>query len=354
MNDSHFLDTIAFFPFNTLSQSGLWVDYSRRSCVGSVGDGAPTLSQTTHKTGDASLLLDGASSVVIEARDLLKTSDFTIEFWIYPRILTAGGIGNGESAGAWSVCFSASGEVSFWDGANAVVTSAANSVRENVWQHVAVVREGVSVRLYVDGVQVADASGGVPDFSTAGNIVVGKKGTAFLDCHLNDLRITKAARYTSPNFTPPTSFPYDDFETRFFTFIPNAFIAKRLRQFENVSQKNIVAGEYIVIRTSDSQDLSFNPSKAYLHGAGYIPARSHNGRGRIYGRVTEKAKELGDCLLRLYSRKSGMLVAETRTTESGVYEFNNLDLCASYTLIAFYPDSDYNSIIRDLITPEID
>ena len=77
---------------------------------------------------------------------------------------------------------------------------------QDAWIHIAGVRDGSTIRLFVDGTQVGtDTSFSIPDLSGA-RVVVGldlagtdRYFTGFID----DLRITKGvARYTS-NFTPP-------------------------------------------------------------------------------------------------------------------------------------------------------
>jgi hypothetical protein len=75
------------------------------------------------------------------------------------------------------------------------------------------------------------------------------------------------------------------------------------------------------------------------------------GWGKIYGTVTENAQPIS-CMLRLYDYVSGALVAVTHSAPDGSYQFGNLDMTRIYTLVAYDPNKNYNSIIRDLIKPE--
>jgi hypothetical protein len=80
-------------------------------------------------------------------------------------------------------------------------------------------------------------------------------------------------------------------------------------------------------------------------------SQSFAGYGKIYGVVTENAQPIS-CFLRLYDYKSGALVATTHSDENGSYKFENINMSKIYTLVAYNPSKNYNSIIRDLIKPE--
>jgi len=86
------------------------------------------------------------------------------------------------------------------------------AISDGEWHHVAVVRSGSTVDLYVDGVEEASATN-----STSHDIArlhIGERfvgvgfsdtGHYYYDGHIDEFRITKGvARWTS-NFTPPTS-----------------------------------------------------------------------------------------------------------------------------------------------------
>jgi hypothetical protein len=86
-----------------------------------------------------------------------------------------------------------------------LLTTSGVSVRNDVWHHVAVVRDGSAWAIYVDGISRATAtwSGTIADIS--GSIYIGRDQFYTRDYlgYIDDLRITKGvARYTA-NFTPP-------------------------------------------------------------------------------------------------------------------------------------------------------
>lgn len=71
----------------------------------------------------------------------------------------------------------------------------------------------------------------------------------------------------------------------------------------------------------------------------------------IKGQVTEKLAPI-PCRVRLFERKSGLLMSEVLTDEQGYYQFGNLsDLC-SYFLIAHHPKLQFNAIIQDNVVPK--
>jgi len=77
------------------------------------------------------------------------------------------------------------------------------------WYHVAVVRNGATVTLYING--TSSSSANFPSSTTSINtggtnpLKIGEYAGGCIDGYIDDLRITKGvARYTA-SFTPPTS-----------------------------------------------------------------------------------------------------------------------------------------------------
>ena len=111
-------------------------------------------------------------------------------------------------------------------GANTYITSTATIVRNN-WHHLALVRQGNTYTVYLDGTLVIQTSYASPNIS--GNI---KLFSAHWDTSMyfvgvfQDLAITKLARYTS-NFTPPTlPYPYTQFNDNSASLNPLAISTK--------------------------------------------------------------------------------------------------------------------------------
>jgi surface protein len=182
--------------------------------------------------GTASALFDGVDDVWSCATgDLLfdtQGSDYTIECWT--RFKSAGGgIAPAEfifapafNTGGPQVYATDNGTINAVDGltgAAPVLTSAAGVVGTNTWQHIALVREGTTTSLYVDGISVASTTA-----AFSGEIVgpVGVGGypdrpigdpTDTVRGNIDEFRISDVARYTGASFTVPTAQFVDDLST---------------------------------------------------------------------------------------------------------------------------------------------
>jgi hypothetical protein len=89
------------------------------------------------------------------------------------------------------------------------INTGLNAFSLNTWVHIALVRNGSSEKIYVNGVQVGTigtSSAAVNNYAGPLKIGTGPYGNNFIG-YLSEFRITKGvARYTS-NFTPPNA-PY--------------------------------------------------------------------------------------------------------------------------------------------------
>jgi hypothetical protein len=134
----------------------------------------------------------------------MGAGNWTVEMWMYPN--TVSGLKGLLSfgAGAWRLFQNGAG---FWflNGGGGVLISSSN-LTAGRWYHVALVKAGTGTNqtsLYLDGVLIAsgtDANTYAPAIAYVGSEGAG----SYFDGYLDDLRVTKAARYLG-NFTPPTS-----------------------------------------------------------------------------------------------------------------------------------------------------
>lgn len=184
------------------------------------------ISTTQTKYGSGSLYSSGSTNSLYttpHTNNWLGTGDFTIEFWTYPTSQTSTAphvISNydpsqGWSANTWAICAGHpqnSGKWSFFDfniSSIGPTLSGTANVSANTWQHIALVRNGTSLKLYVNGTSVASTTSSTSlDNSTITSKYIrlfndGTNSNPFVG-YIDDLRITKGlARYTA-NFTPPT------------------------------------------------------------------------------------------------------------------------------------------------------
>jgi hypothetical protein len=171
----------------------------------------------------SSILFNGTSqylSVSANNAFLFDAGNFTIEAWIRPTSVASGpGIANTwQIGGAWGFKLSTSGYLNFFftnaaAGVSTVsVTGTTRQVTANSWNHVAVVRNGNTITLYVNG--VADAT----TFNATGmtmyyydgaakalKIGVGADTAGFFPGNIKSFRIVKGTAVYTTNFTPSTS-----------------------------------------------------------------------------------------------------------------------------------------------------
>lgn len=92
------------------------------------------------------------------------------------------------------------------------ITGTGNGLTANTWQHLAAVRNGNNVSLYINGTSVASTTYTATLNNPASRLVLGAQlsggaGTYYYTGYMDDIRITKGiARYTS-NFSPSGPFP---------------------------------------------------------------------------------------------------------------------------------------------------
>jgi hypothetical protein len=178
--------------------------------------GTATFSTSISKFGGASSYYDGSSNSRAIATLSPITGDFTFEFFLYylsgqtnttPCIV---GIGPGE-LGANEIGFVAeysSVGLNVWF-PNGLSISAGQALATNTWTHVAVSRQGVNTRFFVNGVQKGTTMTATFTFPSQ-NLYLGDRpasapgGNFPAKCYIDDVRLVKQALYTA-NFTPSTS-----------------------------------------------------------------------------------------------------------------------------------------------------
>jgi hypothetical protein len=166
---------------------------------------------TINKNG--SMYFDGSSyvSATSNAAFGLGISNFTIEAFVYPTNNPANGPGticdlrSGSTASATVFRINNSLRLVFYDGpANSTKTFTSLTVAMNIWQHIAIVRNGNTITGYING-QFAGSDSVTSNLGTTQPCRVGGNQTAGFNFngYITSLRIVKSAVYTS-TFTAPT------------------------------------------------------------------------------------------------------------------------------------------------------
>jgi len=184
------------------------------------------------KFGGASALFDGSGDYIhspdSEDWELGTThTTWTIEWWqyltalpnAYKGILSHQQEGGGTNVG-WGAYISNTNKLTF-AGSTSSFASGATTLSTNQWQHCAIVRDGLTLKYYVNGVldytntNYTNKTDSVDRNLAIGysfNVASGYNGALYFPGRIDDLRISHIARYTA-NFTPPTTAHVNDANT---------------------------------------------------------------------------------------------------------------------------------------------
>ncbi len=234
VSDSDYLSVGLLVPFDGADAATSTPDYSIAAHAITFAGGA-ALDTARKQFGTASLLLDGSTadfcSLVDSADWDIGSGEFTIECWVNLDVLpvtTSGywlgqteganqigwGFGRVASTGAINFLFSTDGQVGTQVSNN---TGSDDGMAADTWHHVAAVRDSDTLRVFLDGTEIATYSmASVTVFNSNQKLAIGvlQEANGALpvgegsDAWIDDVRITKGvARYTA-NFTVPSiTFP---------------------------------------------------------------------------------------------------------------------------------------------------
>ena len=186
-----------------LNTKKLTEDYSSQN------NDATVKGEATSTTGkiNNSKYFDGEDDYLeINNSDYNFTSEnFSIDFWINPTSLsnTVILLGNGSwNADGYYLVLSGTGQLLFrthQSGTHQDTSTTASVIEENKWQHVAITRDGSTINIYVDGIDVTYNHGSHTNpTSSNGNLVIGTyedyKDPYYYKGHLDEFRISNTAR----------------------------------------------------------------------------------------------------------------------------------------------------------------
>ena len=235
--DLAFGNVSLLMPFDALTAgpAPTMVDNSQYEHTALPNNGA-ALTATPSRFNASALSLDGNNSQYIEvsahpAFDM-GTGDFTIEFWLYcanssansPSYLAA--YSSTWTTGAFCIRYDDLGSnaankfLFYWHSPGGVINAmTSNTYSYNRLRHFALVRDGSTMRMYIDGVQdgtVGINSGWAWDLAFGGSLTIGRSlwdGPAgYVTDAIDELRITKGlCRYPSGTTFTPSTVPFADF-----------------------------------------------------------------------------------------------------------------------------------------------
>lgn len=221
------IDTKCLLHINQGNSSNTppWIDETGKSVTTAYGASYITLSSTHAALTGSTYSLGltpatnnaGAIAIANHSDFALGSSDFTIEFWYRPTLLSAlralcsKSAASGvppfliyQSASALYFQYSTNGS-----GAAGTISAAA-ALTINTWHHIAVVRYGTTITMYVNGVSVGtpltDVTGSLFTNTAPVRIGGGKSQTDMAGAYgqIDEFRISGVARYTA-GFSVPTA-----------------------------------------------------------------------------------------------------------------------------------------------------
>jgi len=213
------------------------LDFTNAGIVDATGDnnietvGDAKISTAQSKWAGSSMAFDGTGDwLQLPASDVYAfgSGDYTVEAWVYFTSINNTNLqiifGSG-AAGGNSFFFSVDVDQISVGTSAAYISNQATSFTTGQWYHVVACRSGTTLRLFVNGTQAGSNVTDTTNWTSSGNARVGANsiGTQTVFGYIQDLRITRAARYTG-NFTPPTAqFAYNQGDINYNQWVPTNF-----------------------------------------------------------------------------------------------------------------------------------
>ena len=198
------------------------------------------------------------------------SGDFTVEFWAY-NTDTAAAIDMYYASGpsGISIYRTAAGKIEVaQDGIVALLTGA-TTVPINQWNHIAIVRSGTTLRIYLNGAQDATITNST-NFSGAGAEYIGTGSTAAYPWpgYLSNLRIVKGTAVYTAAFTPPTTPLTAITNTSLLTCQSNRFIDNSTNAFTITPNGNPSVQAFGPFNPTTAYTAASNGGSGYFDGSG--------------------------------------------------------------------------------------
>ncbi|MDM0003888.1 LamG domain-containing protein [Variovorax sp. J22G73] len=334
------VDTFAYLTRLHLPMAGSFGDL-RGHAVEVVG--GASFSAANLKFNPVSGLFNGTGRLNVSfGTDTLVGSalDFTVEAWVYITSLAANPnyiISRGNSGYLSGFVMSLDGGgfpfIQVGTGSGEVFARSPTTCPLNAWVHLAGVRSGSALTMYVNGVAVASASAPtVSDNITPVTVGFDPRNSArgFVG-QLFDVRFTQYARYTAAFVPPAVALPrYQYAEPR----IP------QLVRMLSAASVPMVYGETKVHRLHRAR-------KDYLTGV------LGDGIGRVRGFTLDYVNPLNKpyaCRVRLVRETDGLVMREQWSKADGSYDFQYVDELQGYTVLAYYEAHGKRAVVADGLT----
>jgi hypothetical protein len=206
--------TVPTAPVTNITNTSLLLNFTNAGIFDTAGDHVietvadAKLSTAVTKFGSASMVFDGTGDFLRMASSPLfnQNSAYTVEMWLYSTTSQTGKyIYSQNTTNFCQIGLNGSGRLYIDKSGVGAQVTAGTALATNQWVHVAMVSNGTTLNLYVNGVSQGTASVGSTALSTQTVTIGAYQGTGGLGFigYIDDVRVTLGqARYTA-NFTPP-------------------------------------------------------------------------------------------------------------------------------------------------------
>jgi hypothetical protein len=203
----------------------------------------------------------------------LSTGDVTFEFWIYPldetvtyRCVYDTRIPGGSATSGFGV-FQYGKVIEVYQ-SSLVVSSAANSIAINAWNHVALVRNSGTCQLYVNGVASGSSNSNTTNLNSTDRRIANATTSPFYYFgYISNLREVTSALYTS-TFTPSTTPLTAISGTSLLTCQSNRFIDNSTNAFALTIQGTPSVQRFNPFGTATAYSTSVIGGSGYFDGSG--------------------------------------------------------------------------------------
>lgn len=217
--DANWLDTFLLYGFHSGNNSTSAIDESPENYRAISFSGNARIDTSQSKFGGGSLRLDGTGDYVTVGASTafdVDSGDFTFEWFV--RLNELGRLQSfaskrtvGVSTSGWVFGMLSTNTLYFqmYNSGSAVINLlGSTALTTGVWYHVAATRSGSTVRVFLNGAsEVSGTQSAAPSSTGSQNLLIGRDPTNTardFNGWLDEIRITRMARYTSA-FTPPAA-----------------------------------------------------------------------------------------------------------------------------------------------------
>ena len=343
------MSTVLHLPFDFESGAGGFIDHSPRRMAFAHVD-SPSyyikVDSDVYKYGNASLHVYGGYLVApYDSAWMDLQGDWTVEMWLNTPL------NNGsymallgrwpDSNGPWRFSITSGGRPYLdWVDASGTTDPASPDstpavvVAANVWTHVAFVRSGTTMSVYVGGALSYTQTVATIKTNALALINIGRSeqsNTWYYPGYIDDLRISDVALYTAA-FTPPGKIDY--------TAIT---MLAAIPMKGAVEQQYYVSPSGAISRAAKFSRMIGRLSDYYYGGTGTIEGHTYVTSGSTKTAVSRR--------VRLLVQPHLGAIAETWSDSSGYYSFPRLSTDYKYTVVSFDHTGANESVVGSNITP---